>query len=102
MSAGPITLVDAEEFNRQYPDSFEIPFGSDRENVSVDDAAKVMFTDGTYVERMWVRVTANSDDGYVGELDSAPTILPMRSGEVVRFQARHIMALYFAGAGSTK
>jgi hypothetical protein len=102
MSDGPITLVDAEEFNRQYPEAFEIPCLEERENVTVNNTVKAMFTAGAYVERMWVRVVGRDHDGrFVGELDSAPAILPMRPGETVHFEPRHIMDLYSADAGVT-
>ena len=74
-------LESGEERSAAYPDTFEIPPLEHRTQLRRGLAAKLMFVietkdeTGTVdvgVERMWVYVTENLGDGYLGVLDNDP------------------------------
>jgi hypothetical protein len=86
-------LVDAEERARQHPTTFEIPSVEARRAVRPGDFCKLGFVSAAgRTERMWVKVTNAGDaNAYVGTLDNDPLAIPLRCGELVAFEARHIL-----------
>ena len=94
------TLMDGEEQNRKYPETFEIPSLIERRNLQVGQLAKVFFVPNKLEkgmpngERMWVEITKTSEQGYVGLLRNSPISIPrLRFGSIVRFEARHVIQL---------
>jgi hypothetical protein len=93
------TLDDGEERNRQDPTTFLIPPREARENLEPGQIVKLLFAitagGGEQVERMWVVVNRRDGTEYVGALDNQPTATDrMRPGMEVRFQPRHVIAIY--------
>ncbi|MCK4501701.1 MAG: DUF2314 domain-containing protein [Desulfuromonadales bacterium] len=93
------TLDDAEEVNRQYPDTFWIPSRNVRENLGEGQLVKLLFriTNGSedQVERMWVEITKISNNGYEGILDNDPYCTKrITAGLKVNFQAQHVIEVY--------
>lgn len=67
-----ITLLDAVKHNKKFP-SFQIPDINTRENMKVNQFAKLVFEGGEYTERMWVRITDAAQGIYIGKLIDTPT-----------------------------
>jgi hypothetical protein len=93
------SLDDGEERNRQDPTTFPIPPREARENLKPGQIVKLLVAitaDGEeLVERMWVIVERRDGTGYVAVLDNQPTSTDrMRPGMEVRFQPRHVIAIY--------
>ncbi|MEL6274771.1 MAG: DUF2314 domain-containing protein, partial [Bacteroidota bacterium] len=59
-------LEDGEEYNRRYPDTFDIPSAEEKSAIKPGDLVKLMFAFGTAedhdVERMWVTFKEQKDD----------------------------------------
>lgn len=94
-------LADGEERAREHPDSFFIPSLEERENLKVGDAVKLIFEmhqpnqEYDAFERMWVEITKVEDDYYVGFLDNNPEgEVSIKAGDIVVFQAKHIISIY--------
>lgn len=92
-------LIDAVEFQKQHPKTFELPDEWNRQHISVGEWAKLMFCFPVnrypVVERIWVRVTEVSDSGYRGVLDNNPTNTEfIRSDEQIAFEPRHVISIY--------
>jgi hypothetical protein len=97
--SAPYTLDDAEERNRQAPDTFPIPPAEERANLRPGQIVKLIFAVDTggepQVERMWVVVTGRDGTGYVGTLDNQPvTTDRLTPGMTVRFEPRHVIAIH--------
>ena len=99
----PIDLEDAEELHAQYPITFSIPRRSDRLGISPGQTVKLMFRvpeaerARVGAERMWVAVREASGGVYTGQLDNEPRfITTLKLGDLVRFEARHILAIFRA------
>lgn len=93
------SLDDAEERNRQSPDTFKIPTRDARDNLEAGHIVKLLFAinvDGDEtVERMWVIVERRDGGGYLGRLDNQPASTDkMPPGMAVRFQARHVIDIH--------
>ncbi len=93
------SLDDAEERNRQAPDTFGIPLREARENLQPGQIVKLLFaiTVGGQekVERMWVVVQQRDGTEYVGLLDNRPASTDaIHAGMAVRFQPRHVVAIH--------
>jgi len=89
-----ITLLSGEERHAAAPETFEIPSLSERRSVPVGGYAKLIFTNGIQVERMWVKVTrALSSGSYYGELDNDPFLLDLKCGKGMEFQPEHIISI---------
>lgn len=101
-------LESAEARHAETPDSFWIPDLSDREQIRPDTAVKLLFrieteqADGSIdvaVERMWVYVTEQLSDGYIGLLDNQPGSVDASSdfyltlGAEVPFGPEHVIAI---------
>lgn len=89
-------LTDAEKETEAYPETFHIPLLEKRMSLNVGDAVKLSFESkvGYATERMWVFVTDIFEPGkYSGEIDNEALNpnLP-RLGELVLFEAKHILA----------
>ncbi len=98
-------LVSAEDRHSANPETFEIPPRERRESIVVGEAAKLLFdiqttVDGQVVDRgvdrMWVIVSATTNDGYLGILDNNPgesENLTLRRGGVVAFGPEHVASI---------
>lgn len=88
-----IRLLNGEVRHTANPRSFHIPTRAEREGVAVGGFVKCMFHDGTFTERMWVKVTRRNDDGsYTGELNNDPAqITAIKCGDPVTLSPEHII-----------
>jgi hypothetical protein len=87
-----LTLVDAVEMNRQYPETFHIESEEERRSLQVGGWAKLGFRSEDGGERMWVKITKALGDGkYVGTLENEPVFLPLIAGTEISFESRHIL-----------
>ena len=98
------TLEDGEARNRQDPDTFLIPPREAREDLQPGQIVKLLFAivagGSEQVERMWVVVERRVGGDYIGVLDNQPASTDqMRPGMVVRFQPKHVIAIYAERAG---
>ena len=98
-------LDDAEALHARYPDTFNIPELSERTALKPGQAVKLVFLFLTHEqggdvvdgERMWVRVTARQDLGFVGVLESEPvTSSLLQEGAEITFEPRHVAATFIA------
>jgi hypothetical protein len=91
-------LIDAVEFQRQHPKTFELPDEWNRQHITVGEWAKLMFhfpvNRYPEVERMWVRITEVTPTGYRGVLDNNPRNIEfIRDDEVIEFEPRHVISI---------
>ena len=71
---------------------FYVPSETERDSLCRGDFAKLIFNDE---ERMWVLVTAVLGRGrYKGELRNHPVAVPLRYGDEISFESRHIADTY--------
>ena len=95
-------LDNGEELHKDYPESFWIPEKAARESLKVGDLVKLIFsmeeTKGSNdisVERMWVEITAEYPNYYVGKLDNDPSGSDcVICGQLVTFQSSHVIDIY--------
>lgn len=90
-------LDDVEARSAANSGSFPIPDITMRERLLTGDLVKLIFfqREGTAVERMWVEVTAVTDQGYIGRLDNDPTqISGLAADAEVVFEPRHVMTVW--------
>jgi len=97
-------LDDAEERNRENPDTFQIPPRAARDNLDTGQIVKLLFaiTAGgeEQVERMWVIFERRDGAEYVGRLDNRPMSTgAIQAGMLVRFEPRHVIAIHPKRAG---
>jgi hypothetical protein len=97
-------VANAEDRQRQNPDTFQIPSRRLREALSEGNCAKLVFElmpppvdpAAPAGERMWVRIRERREAGrkieYVGELANDPFVLAgeLRSGEILVFGPEHV------------
>lgn len=100
------TLGDGEAMNAAHPNTFWIPTREEREDLMIGMSAKLMFEQPSPTasrkpvlwninsERMWVTVTEKVPGGYVGKLDNTPVVVKAKHGQVVRFEARHVIGIH--------
>jgi hypothetical protein len=84
-------LIDAQTMARQQPTTYEVPDDQELADISVGDCVKVCRCD----ERFWILITETSARYLVGEVNSqliAPDNLPLKVGQLVRFERRHVFA----------
>lgn len=97
----PWHLDSAEARNDRHHATFQIPARSLRENLRVNDLAKLIFlgsmADGRPAgERMWVEVVSrskivNGQVEYVGRLRSVPAVIQgLQLGDEVAFGPEHV------------
>lgn len=92
LQANAVTLTDAVEMNRQYPETFHIAPEEARRSLQVGDWAKLGFQSDGRGERMWVHITKVLGDGkYVGTLENVPVHVPLTAGAEISFEARNIL-----------
>jgi hypothetical protein len=92
-------LLDCEQMHVNHPETFEIPGPEDIQAITVGSCVKVIFMiDEGYAEgvpeRMWVIVDAINGDEFVGRLNSEPYAMPIRRGEVIEFNRKHICQVF--------
>lgn len=101
-------LADVDARARENPETFRVPPDKIRQNLRRGHFVKLIFELAEAVpgvdlgeavpplrdERMWVQVTELHGKGrYAGTLDSQATFLPVRAGDRVEFEAKHIAAV---------
>ena len=91
------TLVDVEERQQKYSETFWIPSKEDRENLQPGDHAKLIFDNGIQPERMWVLIDTATEKRYIGWLDNNPIVADLEHGDVVEFEAKHVVEIEKAG-----
>lgn len=93
------TLKNVEEHYQENPETFWIPSKEDRESLQPGDHAKLIFFDGEGPdgERMWVRVDTVTEKGYIGRLWNSPIVVYLEHGDVIDFEAKHIIEIEKAG-----
>jgi len=91
-------LDSGVERHAQAPETFTIPPEAVRSRLVPDSDAKLIFllraADGSVaVERMWVRITGYTDDGYVDVLNNEPRTpgVPLSLGDRVAFRPDHVI-----------
>ena len=92
-------LIDAVEFQKQHPTTFELPDEWNRQHIAIGEWAKLMFQFPVKrypeLERMWVRVTEVTPHGYKGVLDNNPANIEfIRSDEPITFEPRHVISIH--------
>ena len=95
------SIKNAEEMHEKYPDTFNIPTLSERENLLKGDFAKLIFlfhykneNDEVEIlgERMWVVVNKVNRHAYHGILNNQPAFEYCISvGDLVHFMPRNII-----------
>lgn len=93
------TLDNGEELNQEFPETFDIPSRSERENLLPGELVKLIFRisieNEVFVERMWVCVQSQTKLGYIGLLDNDPYCTKqLRSGATVTFCPEHVIQIY--------
>ena len=97
-----IELDCGETRNAEAPDTFEIPCSAMRKNVGEGWFVKLIFigrgragsTDDFGAERIWVKVTENTGEGYRGTLANQPfcdNLAPLEWGSSIEFASEHIV-----------
>ncbi len=89
-------LADAEERNRQHPETFHIPPGDERASLKKGDLVQLSVEDK---ERLWfevVTVVRERDEiSYQGKLRSRPVLgalrVRLRLSGTIRFEPRNIL-----------
>lgn len=90
-------LLDGEELNHAYPDTFEIPSAEARKDVRIGNWVKLGFmilspTDNYDTERMWVAVAESSSDCYCGTLRNDPCHdVGAVLGDPIMFGPQHLL-----------
>jgi hypothetical protein len=88
-------LEDAEQMNKEYPDTFEIPTEEERNNLCEGDFAKLVFLSRSGGERMWVEVKGRSEQGiYYGDLGNRPLYSPLDYEDCVEFLPKHVADIW--------
>lgn len=92
-------LEDAEERNKQHPDTFPIPTLDDRNSLEKGQIVKLMFAINTngeiQVERMWVIVKNIEGTRYSGILDNDPySTDSFGAGTHVQFGPEHVIQIH--------
>lgn len=99
-----ITLWDGVVLNSENPSTFEIPTPDEKAALVPGDFVKLGFScpkehkrpgvsDRITGERMWVLVTG---DG-VGDLNNDPVVMPLKDGDPIKFEPRHILSIIKRG-----
>lgn len=100
--SGKWILANAEELSAESPDSFSIPEREKRENLSIGDYAKLVFrsinSDNSKEsqqpsgERMWVKISKKTSDGYEGVLDNDPQVIStLSAGDLISFRPENVI-----------
>ena len=92
-------LESAVERAAEAPETFEIPPPDVRASIQVGEVAKLLFClegeHGRMVERMWVEVVEDTENGYVGRLANEPrTPGVIEPGTLVAFTPDHVAAVW--------
>ncbi len=88
----PLTpvLVNAEEMNRQHPDTFHLPDA--RDSIPVGGYAKICCND----ERFWTKIVAADSGVYTGSVENnlvMPENKELKHGSLVQFAACNVYAI---------
>jgi hypothetical protein len=104
-------LEDGEQRHRDAPTTFEIPDLEVRQSLEPGDFAQLIFKiaiendeEPESVERMWVVMSARTDDGYLGILNNEPATISENTdfwlGIELPFEPRHIISVQHANPES--
>ena len=97
-----ITFTNGEDHNRQHPESFHVPATWQKESIQPGDLVKIGIEDeldrsgnsGLTPERVWVRITQVTTNGFEGTVDNrllSADYYGLHYGDVLSFEARHIL-----------
>ena len=90
-SIGTFHLANVEELAAEWPDTYVIPPRELRERFQPSESVKLVWTDGTYTERMWALILNNDNGRYIGILDNDPIDMEIKQGTVVEFGPEHVL-----------
>ncbi len=97
-------LANAEDRNREAPNSFLIPTREQRENFVPGDLVKLIFEvvgsgdREVSAERMWVQIIEAKAGSYVGTLDNHPQVITtIHPGCRILFGPEHVTAFWVDG-----
>ena len=93
---GKFWLVDAVEWQKKCPATFDLPDEWNRMHLKIGEWAKLIFAFPTKpedsFERMWVKIEVVKPTWYGGALDNEPSARGFISiGHRLRFEPRHII-----------
>lgn len=86
-------LTNSEETHANNPDTFWIPEATERTSLVPGDLAKVVFQSEDGGERMWIEVEEVDGEIYVGSLVNTPFCIDLEYGDLVSFQAHHVIEI---------
>ena len=81
-------IVDAEQRNRENPDTFELPSKKRINSINVGDFVKLIFDDK---ERMWVKITLRIKDKWKGTLANNAVTMDLVYGDIINFHTKNII-----------
>ncbi len=94
------TLENITQRNQKDPRHFLKPSAEELAKLSVGDPVRLIFVlsepteEGCRAERMWVTITEVNENGFVGQLTSAPTfITTLKANDTIAFSKDHIATL---------
>lgn len=88
----PAHLESGVESSRDHPETFWIPSADEKAALRPGDDVRLMWSvRRSHGERMWVRITQRNGDEFTGTLENWPVMAYLRHGDLVRFQADHII-----------
>jgi uncharacterized protein YegJ (DUF2314 family) len=87
-------LINGEELQSKHPGTFEMPSMHERQALVPGQVVKLIFIATGKVsspaERMWVKITHRTRDGYLGALANCPCVIDLRFGDIIAFKTEHI------------
>jgi hypothetical protein len=103
-----ITFTDGEERNRQHPDTFPIPTTAQKQALQIGESVQIgveglQHSRPIAGERFWVRLTSVEGDTYSGTVRNDLAFSEehgVKHGDLLTFEARHILDVDPANAGT--
>lgn len=94
-----LKILNAEDLNKLYPSSFEIPSKEEKNTIMSGDFVKLIFTDnsGDSNERMWVKITKIKRRKILGRLDNQPFLskeIGVQLNDKIKFKKENIIDIY--------
>lgn len=100
--SGKWILANAEILSAESSETFSIPSKKERENLLPGEYAKLIFRTSQSTEagasqqpsgeRMWVKITKRTPEGYDGLLDNDPQVIStLSAGDLISFRPENIV-----------
>jgi uncharacterized protein YegJ (DUF2314 family) len=91
------TLTNAQDMGHLHPQTFEVPYEEELDDLKPGDIVKLCFESDGASERMWVSITAVDGDNLVGVLDNSPFLLDglISYGDQVAFKKENIYSIFW-------